>query len=120
MAFELLGKDQLHQVGMPVEDDAVQLSGLPLGPVRPGPDGGDGGAMGLRGVALDLEPGVMVAPRRVHVGDHLESPFLGRVVHRGQEVEEVEVEVRFIPEERGDLLIPRRGDGDHGVAVDIL
>jgi hypothetical protein len=76
--------------------------------------------MGLLGLALHLDPDVLMVSGRIEVRDHLEPTPLGPVVHPREEVEEVERQVGLVTQEASDLPIPPGGHGDHGVPVDVL
>src|SRR5712691_10819701 len=56
VALEGLGQHQLHQVRMPLEHDAEELPGLPLVPVGPRIEVGDGRTAGLLAGQPDLHP----------------------------------------------------------------
>src|SRR5437667_1434743 len=56
VALEGLRQHQLHQVRMPLEHDAEELPRLPLVPVGPGIEVGDGRTAGLLAGQPDLHP----------------------------------------------------------------
>src|SRR5215211_1486983 len=111
VALELLGQQQLGQVGVAVEADPEQLGRLPLVPVGAGPQVAD-----RRQVAAvaghdrpDLE--VVAVAGRVDVEDH---PDPGRLlVDSAQEVEEVAGQVGALAGQLGHPPPVVRGDG-HG------
>jgi hypothetical protein len=99
VALELLGQQQLGQVGMAVEADPEQLGRLPLVPVGPRPQITEGGQ--VPAVAGQHRPHleVVAVGDGVHVEDH---PDAGRLlVHAAQEVKEVAGQLRAAPGQLG-------------------
>src|SRR5215211_6295933 len=92
VAVELLGQQQLGQVGVALEADPEQLGRLPLVPVGPRPQVADGRQMPA--VAGQHRPHLEVVAVAGRV-DVQHDPDAGRLlVHAAQEVEEVAGQLR--------------------------
>src|SRR5215207_3029526 len=87
VALELLGQQQLGQVGVAVEADAEQLGRLPLVPVGAGPQVADGRQVATIAGDHHAQLEVVAVAGRVDVQHHPDAG--GLLVDPAQEVEEV-------------------------------
>src|SRR5918996_6590096 len=107
VALELLGQQQLGQVGVAVEAHPEQLGQLPLLPVRARPQVAEGGQVAVLARHHRPQLEVVAVAGRVEVEDHADPGRL--LVHAGQEVEEVAGQLRPPPGQLGPPAPVSRG-----------
>src|SRR5919106_3312160 len=117
-ALEWLREEELDELRVTLEVDAEQLPGLPLVPVGSGKQVVDRRDARLLGVAGHLDACAVPSHRREELDHHVEPLFLA--VHGGDEVQEIESEVRVVAEHLHQLPVPARGNLDDGLAVGFL
>ena len=101
----VLGQEQRHQVGVPLELDAEHLRRLPLVPVGPPPDGGHGGDAGLLLGDAGFDGDAVLVGVGVELVDDLQ-PLLS-VIDAGEAAQVLEVEAGVFlgrPQDAGDIL----------------
>src|SRR6266540_5196912 len=115
VAVELLGQQQLGQVGVAVEAHAEQLGGLALVPVGSRPQVVQGRQVPAVARHQRAELHVVPVVGGVHVQHHADAG--GLLVHAAEEVEEVAGQLGVAPQELGGAApVPRRHrDGEQPV-----
>src|SRR6266536_3320110 len=108
--LELLGQEQLGQVGVAVEGHAEQLGGLALVPVGARPQVVHARQVPAVARHHRAHLDVVTVVGRVHVQDQSDARVL--LVDPAEEVEEVAGDVRVAPHELGRAAPPGRGDRD--------
>jgi hypothetical protein len=114
VADERVVAEDAAQVRVPGEVEPIKIEGLPLEPVRRGPDLASGRERGGRPVRQqDLHPHVLVLREGMEVDDGLETgllPLALEVVHAGEVQKQVVPAIRIVTEKAGDRRPVRRRD----------
>src|SRR6266498_2761691 len=115
VALELLGQQQLGQVGVAVEAHAEQLGGLALVPVGSRPQVVQGRQVPAVARHQRAELHVVPVVGGVHVQHHADAG--GLLVHAAEEVEEVAGQLGVAPQELGGAapVVPRHRDGQQPI-----